>query len=135
MTGSEFVRQVMVLLDAPTAAALAEKMHWRRGMERTVARWLAGTSEPSFVYTIDMATKAGLLTGGEVAVADLPSAAPHLEVLLEGLAGADDEIQANQEKGLVMQQQMLAELQEIRAALGTARSDEPAAPRRSTRKR
>lgn len=57
---------------------------------------------------------------------DLP-----IHVRLAKLGAAIDEILANQEKGLPAQARILADLQEIREALGLARSGKRAAPKRS----
>jgi hypothetical protein len=61
MQGDEFVRGVMDRLGVSTAAELAEVMRWKRGTERTVARWLAGDTRPSFDYVMEMVEQANLL--------------------------------------------------------------------------
>lgn len=62
MTGEEFVRGVMERLGVSSAAALADAMRWPRGKERTVARWLAGESNPSYENVMEMVQRAGLLS-------------------------------------------------------------------------
>lgn len=61
LDGAQFVRAVMLKLEAATAADLAEKMRWKRGTERLVAKWLAGTNRPSYPYVMEMIDKADLL--------------------------------------------------------------------------
>ena len=123
MTGTEFVRHVMVVLEVSTAAGLAEKMRWRRGMERTIARWLAGTSEPSFAYTIDMATTAGLLTmKGRPAVGiDRP----------EEVAARFAALREAQLEALKGQDEILDELRALRTMLGSPTRSGRSVPRQS----
>lgn len=73
----------------------------------------------------------------EVSVLELqPEAAPDrrgldLLGLLAKLAEADDEIQANQHKALLVQERMLRELREIRATLSSGDTGTRAAPKRT----
>lgn len=70
MDAQEFVHGVMDKLGVSTAAELAEAMRWKRGTERTVARWLAGETRPSFDYVMEMVERAALLNSD----GDSPSA-------------------------------------------------------------
>lgn len=59
LDGPQFLRAVMDQLGVNTAGDLAEKMGWKRGFERTVARWIAGDNEPSYGYVMEMIDKTG----------------------------------------------------------------------------
>lgn len=99
VTGADFVRQVMRQLDVSTPAALAEKMRWPRGTERTVARWLTGESEPTFSYTIAMATKAAMFNIESPTNSDQPDIEDRLGGLEVGVARL-------QESGLQIHQKL-----------------------------
>lgn len=49
-------------LGVETAAQLAEKMRWKRGTERLVAKWLSGQNDPSYTYTMELLEKTGRLS-------------------------------------------------------------------------
>lgn len=115
MTGAEFVRQVMRQLGVDSATGLAGRMRWPRGIERTISRWLAGESEPSFAYTFEMGRKAGFLNMGEALPAD--QAVP--DDLLAELARNDAELLANQAQALEVLQRMHVELAHLAAEIGT----------------
>lgn len=66
LDGPSFVNAVMARLGAANAADLAEKMHWKRGTERLVAKWLAGNNRPSYRYMLEMIERAGLIDMGGV---------------------------------------------------------------------
>lgn len=61
-SGEEFVRAAMRDLGVETAAQLAEKMRWKRGTERLVAKWLSGQNDPSYTYTMELLEKTGRLS-------------------------------------------------------------------------
>src|SRR3954464_8235198 len=101
MTSEEFVRTVMERLDVQTAAELAEKMRWGRGVERTAARWLTGQSQPSFDYVIDMAERAGLLnTTADRSVSLEPGEDSPAPAERQQLAANDAEILENQDTAM-----------------------------------
>lgn len=62
--GAKFVRLVMRAIGAESPAQLAEKMRWKRGTERLVAKWLSGQNDPSYTYTIEMLERVGWIAAG-----------------------------------------------------------------------
>lgn len=127
MTSEEFVRTVMERLDVQTAAELAEKMRWGRGAERTAARWLTGQSQPSFVYVIDMAERAGLLNTSAVGIKLEPGDDPRAPADREQLAANDAEILENQDIAMKI-------LEAIRDAVVPPNEAARTAPRRSRKR-
>jgi hypothetical protein len=90
VTGAEFVRLVMRRLDCSSPADLAEAMKWKRGTERTVAKWLAGETRPSFNYVMQMVESAELVSTDEAGPKPVP--APRdplakLEATVDQMAG------------------------------------------------
>lgn len=69
---AKFVQAVMDHLGVSSPAGLADEMDWKRGVERTVSRWLAGVADPSYRYTMEMLRKCGWLSMN----GDAPAAAP-----------------------------------------------------------
>lgn len=126
MTGAEFVRGVMRRLDVQTAAELAEVMHWKRGAERTVARWLADDTKPSFDYVMEMVERAGLLNGTQT-IRFEPGEDPPAPAERRQLAENDEAILENQNAAMRL-------LEEIRAALVPQPSAASSAPTRSRRR-
>lgn len=62
LDGPQFVRAVMVSVGVENAAGLADAMGWKRGTERLVAKWLAGSNRPSYKYMLQMVERAGWLS-------------------------------------------------------------------------
>jgi gamma-glutamylcysteine synthetase len=100
-------------LDADTAADFAEAMGWKRGAERTVARWLSGVAKPSFGYVMEMVERAGLL---ETEGASVVRIEPEGDLLApeerRQLAANDESILANQDAAMKI-------LEEIRDAVAS----------------
>lgn len=88
--GAEFVRRVMTALGAESPAQLAEKMRWKRGTERLIAKWLTGQNDPSYAYTMDMLERVGWIALGHSKDEDPPQRAagldPRLVQALEQIA-------------------------------------------------
>ena len=99
-------------------------------MERTVARWLAGTSEPNFAYTLDMAKRAGLLNLDGSALSSRTTAPQDLEGLLEELAANQAEMLENQQQFLAERQVFRRTLNELRAGLDSLLEAAGTSPRR-----
>lgn len=57
----QLVRMVMERVDASSAEAFAERMGWGFGRVRLIRLWLAGTSQPSYPYLMEMLEAAGML--------------------------------------------------------------------------
>lgn len=80
-----FVRAVMAALNCGSPMDLAEEMGWKRGTERLVAKWLAGSNKPGYEYTMEMLERCGWVNMG----ADAPGVVekPHdrLGEVLEGV--------------------------------------------------
>ena len=127
MTSEEFVRGVMERLGANTAAELAEKMRWKRGAERTVARWLSGDSQPSFDYVIDMVERAGLPNSSVQGIVSPDGDDPSAQADREQLAENDARILENQNQAMSL-------LQEIHKAVAIGAAGERTAATRSRRK-
>jgi hypothetical protein len=120
----EFVRGVMERLGVETASGLADAMGWPRGKERTVARWLAGETNPSYDNVIEMVERAGLLNTSE---AGRSAALPTPLLPLEQLAANDAQLLSNQT-------QTMKALKEIVELLRTERGERHSAPKRKRTK-
>lgn len=74
---AKFVQAVMDHLGASSPAALAETMRWKRGVERTVSRWLAGAADPNYGYTMGMLRKCGWINmNGDAPASDQSDSDP-----------------------------------------------------------
>lgn len=59
---ADLVKGVMECLSVSSPAELAERMGWKRGTERLVARWIAGDVQPGYGYTLELLEAAGWLS-------------------------------------------------------------------------
>lgn len=128
VTSEEFVRGIMERLGVRTAAELAEKMRWKRGVERTAARWLSGDAQPSFGYVMEMIERAELLNASIDGIVRLePGEDPPAPAERRQLAENDASILANQAAAMEI-------LEEIRVALVSRDEGERTAARRPRRR-
>lgn len=119
LDGPTFVKTVMDRLEVDSPAKLAEKMKWKRGTERLVAKWIAGDNRPSYGYMLDMIDAAGMLNsaGGDLATPEQPP--DRLAKIEEGVAAL-----------LVGQDMLLAKQKLVRPEAPSApRSPDQATPR------
>lgn len=103
--GQMFVRAVMTQLECESPLAFAEKMGWKRGTERLVAKWLAGANRPSYNYIMEMIERTGWLSLDGAPSLRLAATEPSTNELAE--------LRANQTQMLADQKRVIANLESL----------------------